>query len=202
MALDHFLKHNLAREKGDWNFNVLFNDQPHVAHYAAQYANALDHKGLHGPVPGAWLHATILRVGFVDDFTEDEMLEVATRLEPELAAMQMPEFLLGQWWIWDGNPCVHITPEYALKALFETVVDQLSAVVGATPQPPTFIPHVSLAYSRTYDDEVGLFKSLETTRIDAVPIRVKRVSLVKQRAQESHYTWDIVRETPVGQNEE
>ncbi len=178
-----------------------FNDQPQVAAYAAQYRGLLDHPGLHQPVPGPWLHATVLRIGFIEDFNQDEMLEVAARLEPKLAAMHMPDFLLGQWWIWGGNPCVHFTPEGPLNELFGIVVNELSAAFDKDrlPQALTFTPHITLAYSKTYNDEIGLFNQLQTKGIDAAPVQVNSLSLVKQRVIDDYYTWDLVKEIPVGQ---
>lgn len=201
MATDHFIKHKYARGRTDWNFNILFNDQPQVAAYAAQYHELLDHPGLYQSVPGRWLHATVLRVGFMEDFNEDEMLQVAARLKPKLAAMHMPDFLLGQWWIWGGNPCVHFTPEGPLNELFGIVVDELSAAFGKDrlPHPLIFTPHITLAYSKTYNDEAGLFTQLQTKCIDAVPVQVNSLSLVKQRVVDEYYAWDLVKEIPVGQ---
>lgn len=200
MATDHFIKHKWAKERTDWNFNILFNDQPQVANYAEQYKPLLDHAGLYQSVPGQWLHATVLRVGFLEDFTEAEMLEVAKRLEPKFASLQMPEFALGQWWLWGGNPCIHFTPEDPLNEMFRTLVTELTAVVGKERLPDLkFTPHITLAYSKTYDDETGLFKQLQSKHIEAVPVRAKRVSLIKQHVIDNYYAWDIVREIPLGQ---
>ncbi len=201
MAIDHFIKHEWARERTDWNFNILFNDQPQVAAYAEQYSPLLHHDGLYQPVPGAWLHATVLRVGFLEDFTEAEMLEVTKRLEPKFAAMRMPEFLLGQWWLWGGNPCVHFAPEGPLDALFDVLVGELEGVVGKGRLPVSlaFTPHITLAYSKTYDDEVGLFKQLEAKHFAAVPTRAKRVTLIRQYVVDNYYAWDIVKDIPLGQ---
>lgn len=201
MENDHFIRHRWARERADWNFNILFEDQPQVARYADQYAAALEHPGLYDPVPAAWLHATILRVGFFDDFSEDEMLTVLHRLEPTLAAMKVPKLLLGQWWIWGGNPCVHFTPDEPLNAIFKAVLSEVSAVVGTDrlAQSLNFMPHITLAYSKTYSDKHGLFIQLQNQRIDAVPVRINRLSLVKQYVIDNYYAWDVIREIPVGQ---
>lgn len=149
----------------------------------------------------AWLHATILRVGFFDDFSEDEMLTVLHRLEPTLAAMKVPKLLLGQWWIWGGNPCVHFTPDEPLNAIFKEVLSEVSAVVGTDrlAQSLNFIPHITLAYSKTYSDKHGLFIQLQNQRIDAVPVRINRLSLIKQYVIDNYYAWDVIREIPVGQ---
>ena len=80
MAIDHFKKHAYQTNKVDWNFNILFNDQPQVAQTAKMYVQALSHPGLYPPIPAKWLHATILRIGLVDDYTKDELLAVTKQL--------------------------------------------------------------------------------------------------------------------------
>lgn len=201
MAIDHFIRHKDARNRTDWNFNILFDGQPQVAAYAEQYGSLLNHKGLYEPIPGKWLHCTVLRVGFLEDFTDAEMLEAARRVETKLADMQMPEFLLGQWWIWGGNPCVHFTPEGPLVDVFDALVDELKGVLGEgrLAVPLKFTPHITLAYSRTYSDEAGLFRQLESKQVKAVVVRAKSISLIKQRVTNNYYTWEKVRDIPIGQ---
>lgn len=115
MAIDHFDKYRFQENRVDWNFNILFDDQPQVAELASKYASLLQYPGLHKPVPGQWLHATVLRVGFLEEFSEAEMLEVAELIEQKITKIKIPELILGQWWLWDGNPVLHITPDEQLQ---------------------------------------------------------------------------------------
>lgn len=201
MATDHFITHRRQQGRVDWNLNILFNDQPQVAAYAARYHEALQHPGLYKPVPGKWLHATVLRIGFFDDFSEAEMLEYAARLEARFANIRMPEFLLGQWWIWGGNPCVHFTPRDPMKEMFAIVMEELTALVGVDrlPDKQYMTPHITLAYSKSYDDEVGLHRQLEEVSAPAVPVRAKSVSLIKQWIVDHHYEWEVIKEIPLHQ---
>jgi len=137
MAIDHFTKHSYARKRTDWNFNILFNDQPQVAQLARQYKPLIEHPGLYPPLPAEWLHATVLRVGFLEDFSEAEMLTVADALESKLAHMRMRELLLGQrWWLWNGGPVLSITPQSQLQEIFRQTLDTLATVVGRHRLPP------------------------------------------------------------------
>lgn len=201
MAADHFIKHPLARERTDWNFNILFNDQPQVAAYVEQYRPLLDHSGLYQAVPSEWLHATILRVGFLEDFTEEEMLELAKRLEPKLSSLKVPELMLGQWLLYGGNPCVHFTPEDPLTEVFTAVSDEVASTLGKNrfKAPTKFTPHITLAYSKSYDDEADLFKQLESKQIKAVPVRAEQLSLIKQHVENNYYVWEIVKDIEIGQ---
>jgi 2'-5' RNA ligase len=201
MAIDHFKKYEWQVNRTDWNFNILFNDQPRVAQLATKYEPLIQHSGLHKPVPGQWLHATVLRVGFLEEFTDDEMLAVAEKIEPKLASMKMPQLMLGQWWIWNGGPVLHIAPDMQLQQLFSWLVAALAEVVGKQRLPAKlhFIPHITLAYPKTYDDELDLYKRLQSHQIEGVEIRANSLSLIKQHVEDDYYAWEIVKDIPIGQ---
>lgn len=229
MAINHFEKHKEQIGRTDWNFNFLFDGQPQVAQLAAKYAPLLQHPGLHKPVPGRWLHATLLRVGFLEDFTEDEMLAVADRLEAKLANMKMSELTLKKWWLWNGGPVLEIRPKKQLYTIYGYLLESLTEVVGrdripALSIPPggriktalahllktigrdrvplrlQFIPHVTLAYPKTYSNESGLYQQLQAKPIEGVKLRINNVSLIKQHIEDDYYAWEIVRDIPIGQN--
>lgn len=121
MAQDHFEKHSYQRGKIDWNFNITFADQPEVAALAKAYAPIIRHPGLYDPIPPEWLHATILRVGTTEEYTEAEMLAVAQKVQDELAKMSFPEFAFDSWWLWGGGVALHISPDDAFGKLYEVV---------------------------------------------------------------------------------
>ena len=74
MAQDHFVRHNHQEGVVDWNFNVTFVDQPSVAAMAEAYRSLLTKTYFYDPIPPRWLHATILRVGTIEQDREAEML--------------------------------------------------------------------------------------------------------------------------------
>lgn len=131
MAVDHFIKHEYSRKRTDWNFNILFDDQPQVAKFSSKYNPIIKHPGLYEAVPSRWLHATVLRVGFIEEFSEAEMLAVAEILKQKLVKIKMPELTLGQrWWLWNGGPVLSITPKKELQAVFKAVLSALVEVIG------------------------------------------------------------------------
>lgn len=201
MATDHFIRHPDSRERTDWNFNILFDDQPQVAAHAAQFEPLLDNPGLYEPVPGRWLHATVLRAGFLEEFSEEEMLETATKLEPKLAAFRLPQLTLGQVFMWDGNPCLHITPDGELQEVLRSIIGTLNEVAGEdrVPQKTGFIPHITLAYSKSYDDEADVHKRLQAAGIAGLAMRANSLSLIKQHVENDYYVWDVVKDLPIGQ---
>lgn len=232
MAIDHFEKHKSQIGRTDWNFNFLFNDQPQVAELASQYAPIIKHPGLHKPVPPKWLHGTLLRAGFLEDFTEAEMLAVADNFESKLAGVELPELILGKhWWLWNGGPVLSITPEKQLYEIFRHLITSLEEVVGQDRLPPLFVPgssrgtkiintivkaigpnrlparlqfkpHVTLAYPKTYNNHSSLSRQLKAHPIDGVPIRIHSISLIKQRIVDDYYAWKAVKNVPIGRIEQ
>lgn len=200
MALDHFEKHSYQKGKTDWNFNIVFNDGPQVAQMAQEYAKLLTHPGLYPPIPSQWLHATVLRIGTTDKYTAPEIIQVAEKLEPQLAKLSLPEFLLGPWWIWSGNPVLHITPEAPLVELFNLTLATVEEVVGRkrAPRPSRFIPHVTLAYSRAYNGEKEVHNQLSSQHIRSTAFKANKLYLVKQKPTDSYYTWKVIKVLKIG----
>jgi 2'-5' RNA ligase len=198
MATDHFEKHYYQKDRVDWNFNLLFDGQPAVAQMAKEYASALQHPGLYAPVPPQWLHSTILRVGLTDDYTEAEMLAVAAALEQSLASLALPEFFCDSWWLWGGNVVLHISPDDQFSKLYACVVAALASVVGKdrTTHVPhdSFIPHITLAYTKTHQQEQAIHDRLVAQPVQPVGFHAKGIALIKQWPTDGHYEWEIVKE--------
>jgi 2'-5' RNA ligase len=202
MATDHFETHFYQANRVDWNFNVLFRNQPDVDRMVREYAPLVTHAGLHDPIPTNWLHCTILRVGFVTDFTEGEMLEVVRRLRPMLGALELPEFAFDSWWLWSGNVVLHLTPDGQFSRIYDAVIDAMVQVVGKerTLLSPhgTFIPHVGLAYTRTHDRESEIHCHLAGTPVVSASFSATSLSLLRQWPAEGHYEWEMVEEIKIG----
>jgi hypothetical protein len=81
MAQDHFERHNHHDGIIDWNFNVVFDMQPSIIEMAKAYQPYLQKPELYDPIPYEWLHATILRVGTIEQYSEAEMLQVAVKVQ-------------------------------------------------------------------------------------------------------------------------
>lgn len=206
MARDHFERHAALDGRADWNFNILFSDQPQAAELAAAYDKHLDNPALYPPIPGKWLHMTVLRAGYIADFTAEEMPAVHEALAPKLAAMRLPELTLGPWWLWSGGgPVLHVTPEAYMANVYEVVVESLRKVVGKSrlPELKPFIPHVTLAYNRDYDhaEEARLRAQLSENPVEPAKFRAHTLSSIKQEQTPPFYVWEIIKELPIGQAE-
>jgi 2'-5' RNA ligase len=202
MVEDHFLKHYYRSNRVDWNFNILFDDQPSVGQMAECYKSSISHPGLYPPIPARWLHATILRVGLLEDFSEAEMLAVTDILKVSLARLELPVFTFESWWIWDGSPVLHISPGNQFMKIYDHVVAALQQTIGKDrtnrPSYGDFIPHMSLAYTRAQDAEGEIYDQLAAHPIAPASFQVSNLALIKQWPTGDHYEWEVIRRIPVG----
>jgi 2'-5' RNA ligase len=199
MADDHFQTNLWEPDEVDWHFLIRLQDQNHMRSIVEQYANIYRHPGLYPPVPFKWLHMTIVRIGSVTTITHEEMHDVVELLRPTLERTHLPELLLGPWWLWTGSVVLHVTPEEPITRLFNVVMTALNHVLGEkAPKPSGFIPHVTLAYARTYQQEREVHKRLSAQWIDPTLVHICTLSLVKEKQTIPLYSWDIVTEVPVG----
>jgi 2'-5' RNA ligase len=198
MSQDHFEKHAYQKGKIDWNFNVTYNDQPAVAAMAEAYKSVIQHPGLYPPIPPQWLHATILRVGTTDEYTEAEMLAVAEKIQEEVTRITFLKFSFDSWWLWDGNVCFHLSPDDEFKKLYDVVISALESVVGPerTTKSPhgTFIAHTSLAYAKTHNREDEIHAQLAASRVEPAQFNVTHIPLIKQWPISGHYEWEVVKD--------
>ena len=205
MAKDHFKTHYYQKDRVDWNFNVLFANQPDVKRMRDEYAPLIKHPGLYDPIPYQWLHSTILRVGLIDDFTEAEMLKVADVLTPKLAELQLPEFVFDSWWLWNGNVVLHMSPSDVYSQIYDLVIESMLQVVGdkRTLKTPHghFTPHVALAYTRTQYQEREINSQLIAYPVKPAIFTAPSLSLIRQWPTDGHYEWEIVQQIPIGQTQ-
>lgn len=202
MAIDHFEKH-ARKSPVDWNFNLVFDNQQSVAELAEHYKATLEHPGLYPPVPSEWLHATILRVGLLEEYTQDEMLAVAEVLQSKVSNLELPEFRFDSWWLWGGNVVFHLSPGEQLAQLYDALESALNEVLGSSRTAKTphgnFIPHATLAYTRTHDhhSEKEIYDRLMALPAKTTTFSAANISLIKQWPVNGHYEWEVVRQITI-----
>ncbi|MFZ1483728.1 MAG: 2'-5' RNA ligase family protein [Candidatus Saccharimonadales bacterium] len=198
MAQDHFKRHNHYDGVVDWNFNVVYANQPSVRAMADAYAPIITRPELYDPIPTEWLHATILRVGRLEDYTETEMLAVAAKVQDAVADLSLPEFHFGDQVMIYGNVCFRVEPGSELQKLYDIVAESLEDVVGperATKTPyQHFIAHTSLAYTKAQNNEADIEARLSAANVESAKFKIVNMPLIKQRPVNGHYEWEIVKD--------
>ncbi len=206
MAQDHFERHSHnAGQAGvlDWNFNIIF-DEAAVHRWAEEYSSLLKRPELYEPIPPQWLHSTILRVGRYEDYTQEEMLQVADRVQELVRDVKLSTCQFGTYKNIHGNVTFALTPEEQIEKLYSAVVTALEEVVGperATKSPyGRFISHTSLAYTGTQDNEAAIDESMHSAGIKSPTFRIRHMPLIKQRPVDGHYEWEIVKDVTLSQD--
>jgi 2'-5' RNA ligase len=165
---------------------------------AEAYAPLLKRPEFYETIPTEWLHATILRVGTVEDYSDVEMLAVADIVQQKLATTHLQEFHFGQHVLIHGNVCFKIEPEAELEKLYTVVTESLEAVVGsgrATKSPyGHFIAHTSLVYTKSQNNEAEIDKILSEANIAPAKFEINSMPLIKQRPTNGHYEWEVVKD--------
>jgi len=165
---------------------------------ADAYRPHLTRPDLYEPIPVQWIHATVLRVGTIDQYTEDEMLKVADMVQVRLNDIKMPQFHFGKYKIIFGNIAFPIEPESGLEKLYEIVTESLESVVGterATKSPyGHFIAHTSFVYTRQRDSEDETEAILSSAKIKPASFHIKHMPLIKQKPVDGHYEWEVVKD--------
>ena len=203
MAQDHFERHNHHRGVVDWNFNVTFENQPFVVTMAETYRPLLTRPELYDPTPAKWLHATILRIGTADQYSEEEMLAVAEDVQERVRGIQLPEFYFGKHMTIFGNVTFPIEPETELARLYTAVTESLKSIVGterATKSPyGRFIAHTSLVYTKQRANEQETEAILTEANIPPATFHITHMPLIRQWPVDGHYEWEVVKDVTVGQ---
>lgn len=198
MATDHFEKRQLLPGQIDWNFNLIFKGDEAVAKMVNEYKPALIHPGLYPPVPPEWLHTTILRVGTTEEFTEDEMLAVAEKVQADIDGLSLPEFSFDSWWMLFGNVIFHISPDDEFTKLYDVVTASVASVLGSERASKTlhgrYLSHSTFAYAKTHQNEHEIIEQLRNTQIAPARFRAAHMALVKQWPNNGHYEWEVIKQ--------
>jgi hypothetical protein len=203
MVDDHFAKHSYQFGRSDWNFNIVFSDLPKVLDFARSFQSKIAEfpEKFYTSIPPKWLHSTILRAGFYEDFSKEDMAKVVENLRPKLASLSLPNFTFSKLTA-DDNILLHISPEKDVNQIFQIVVDAMHEVLGpdclAGPLGAydTFRAHMALAYTknRDFDEKVGQVLPLE----NPPSFQIKKLTLARQWAADGHYEWEVLDEIPIG----
>lgn len=197
MATDHFEKRDLLPGQVDWNFNLIFAGDKDVVRMVEEYAPSLKHPGLHQPAPPEWLHATVLSMGTTEDYTEEEMLSVAEKVQLRVNELTLPEFSFDSWWMLFGNVVFHISPDDEFTKLYDIVTTSLAEVVGNERVTKTphgrYLPHSTFAYAKTHKNEREIIEQLNSSHVVPAHFRAKHMPLIRQWANDGHYEWEVVK---------
>jgi 2'-5' RNA ligase len=161
----------------------------------------LEHPGLHPPIPPQWLHATILRIGSTNDYSEEEVQAIAKTLESRLATLKLSTFTFGPWWLRQGSVTLRIQPNDQLSHLHKQALNAVESVTGTRqtdrPIAAPFEPHVTLAYAKSHGSEDELLDRLAKQPVLPITFNLKKISLTQQWPIRGRYEWEVLKDIPL-----
>jgi 2'-5' RNA ligase len=186
---------SLPTNRGTIYWHVLMSAHPEVCSAAIDMQNALeDFSGLH-MTPRKWLHMTILIAGSTDDITRDHMSAMLASAQRSLRDISAIPATIGKILYHPEAIMLRLEPAQALQSLLDAAQSATQATVGHTgtidEQPPTWIPHVTIAYS-TADQPAGPIISALGRSVPEREILIDSLNLVIQWGPEKLWNWEPV----------
>jgi 2'-5' RNA ligase len=176
-------------------WHILLGDSPEVRALATIAQERLARfSGLHF-TPKRWLHVTTLPVGFIEQFTETDIGNMAARGREFLSKIPPAKVILGKVLYHPEAIALAVEPAGALDPLRDAV--HAAVLNGGTEQPGPWVPHVTLAYSTSVQPAAPIITALGR-RLPAYDISVSSVNLVVQEGAERLWQWRSVAEIPLG----
>jgi len=185
-----------GREQVHWH--VLFHDQPQVqelAHEAQQRLAGLPGLDL---VPAAWLHMTVLIVGFADEI-ESEPEALIGHGRKHLSAIAPTAVTFGRILYHPEAIMLGVRPDGALDPVLGAVQDATLAATGqyGVIEHQPWIPHVTVAYGNASQPAAPIIAALGR-QMPPRDLTIRTVSLVAQRQVGHTWQWRSLVEIPLG----
>lgn len=167
-------------------WHLTFPDAPALARHAAAYQRALD--GLPGldPVPAEWLHLTVQAIGYADEVPAPRLSAVVDAVRAAVAPLEPFDLAFDRPAIFGEAIAIHTCPDEPVARLRDAVRAGIGAVLGddAVPTAPEqavgFLPHVTIAYSRTDADATPYAAALAAVEQPPTSVPVTAVTLIRQ----------------------
>lgn len=180
--------------------------QPHAELVAAAQAaqRALDGVPRLDLVQGAWLHATVQGIGFLDTLPAGAAERFADGLRPRLAALRPPRLEAEPARVGIEAVSLPLTPADELAAVRQAVRDTAADDLGVLEpyvlpgQGSGFRPHVSIAYANGPVPVAELRRRLGAVPPVRARCTVDRLSLLALRQVGRSWQWVDEERLPVG----
>jgi 2'-5' RNA ligase len=150
------------------------------------------------PVPLDRLHLTLPRVGWADEISEDDALNVAQAANVRCAAMRPFELRVGPLSGSAGAVRFSVSPWVGLVSLYRHLRGAVATVVRRQPE-PEFRPHIGIAYCNEPVPAAPLIERVGALRtLPVVQVGIRHVDLVLIRRERRTYIWSNVKKLPLG----
>ncbi|MER7334739.1 MULTISPECIES: 2'-5' RNA ligase family protein [unclassified Micromonospora] len=146
-------------------------------------------------IPARWLHLTMQGVGFVDEVSDSELVELEDRVRARLAGLAPPTVTFHRPVVRPEAvflPADPPEPIRALRAIVHGVVVEVLGKDRAEPlprDPALYRPHVSIAYSNSDQEARPMAEVLDKVDPEPVLLTLDHLHLLRFHRDHRMYEW-------------
>lgn len=181
-----------------YTWHVTFDDQPQLHELVSAYQSALAALPGLDLIPGRWLHLTVQGIGFTDEVSEREIVDIADSARKRLSNQRPVSLTVGPATVDPEAIMFEVTPTDALSPVRSAIRAAISDVRGAAevPESEEWTPHISLAYSNSSDVAAPYVAAVDSVSSPPVTLTVSKVHLIELNRDARLYQWTTKAEVP------
>lgn len=145
-------------------------------------------------VPRQWLHLTMQGVGFTNDISDEQLASIVDEVRSQLS--QQPPFKVTFHEPVIRPEAIALPPQplAPVDGLRLAVREALADVMGreAVPEPDTFQPHISLAYSNDEHEPAEVVRRLHEAAVTRASVTIDRAALIELHRDNRMYEWRTI----------
>lgn len=195
-------RHAWPAGREDLHWHLLYDEALVEERLVVPYRELTHRPGLE-PVPARWVHATVMHGGPVDQYTEAEITAIVDRVGEACATISPFDLIYDRPSVGTVALECPARPGAPARRLWELTAGIDADVTGGRfPRIPDdgYYPHVSLAYGIGGTDRADR-RAMKAWLSDhpggPVVLRATHLSLVAQRHDRRHITWNPVAVVPL-----
>ncbi|MFF5565576.1 2'-5' RNA ligase family protein [Streptomyces sp. NPDC012623] len=174
-----------------YTWHLVFDEQPDVHRFAAQYRAALAAVDGLDPVPDRWLHLTMQGVDFTNEIDQAEVDAIVEAARVRLAAVPAFDLTLSAPILDPEAVLVPVRPHEPVHAVRDAIRAAIGDALAEVPEKATgFRPHVSLAYSNSDGPAAATATALDAADVPPATARITAAELIVIHRDNQMYEWE------------
>jgi 2'-5' RNA ligase len=174
-----------------YTWHVTFDDQPQLHELVSAYQAALSPLPGLDLIPGRWLHLTMQGIGFTDEVSEREIVDIADAARKRLTNQHPVSLTVGPASVDPEAIMFEVTPTDALSPVRSAIRAAISDIRGAAevPESEEWTPHISLAYSNSSNAAASYVTAVESVSNPPVTLTISKAHLIELNRDAQLYQW-------------